>query len=45
MSETVVIRILTFTTLWAYLADDKLIFLLFTGKYALTFHTNCLQFA
>ena len=36
---------LTFTTLWAYLADNKVIlfFLFFQRKQALTFHANCLS--
>ena len=36
---------LTFTTLWANSADDKLMIFLFffAKKYALKFHANCLQ--
>ena len=37
---------LTFTTLWAFSADDKLMifFLIFPSKLDLTFHANCLLF-
>ena len=45
MFAAVVISALTFTTLWANLADNKLItvyfFLIFIRKQYLTFHANC----
>ena len=43
--EVTKLRILTFTTVWANSADDKLmiLFLFFPEKGFLTFHSDCLR--
>ena len=45
LSATDFLSALTFTTLWAFSADDKLMifFLFFKKKKDLTFHANCVS--